>query len=118
VIVALDSDFLMTEAGNVLAARQFSRGRTMKSSADEAPSRLYVVEPSLSVTGSNADHRLRLPAQAIGAYAKALAAELASQGVSIGGVGSALGGAKLDGVPERWLKVVAKDLVSTRVARC
>jgi Fe-S-cluster-containing dehydrogenase component/anaerobic selenocysteine-containing dehydrogenase len=113
VIVALDSDFLMTETGNVLAARQFSRGRTMKSSADEAPNRLYVVEPSLSVTGSNADHRLRMSAQSIGAYAKALAAELAAHGISVGSnIGSALGAAKLDGVPERWLKAVAKDLAS------
>jgi molybdopterin-containing oxidoreductase family iron-sulfur binding subunit len=76
VIVALDSDFLMTETGSVEAARGFATGRHMESASAKAPNRLYVVEPTLSVTGSNADHRLSLPARSIGAYARALAAGL------------------------------------------
>jgi molybdopterin-containing oxidoreductase family iron-sulfur binding subunit len=114
VILALDSDFLHGETGSVNAARGFAQGRHMQSASDSNMNRLYVVEPSLSVTGSNADHRLRLPAHSIGAYLKALAAELGGNGVSLGGVARGLGGAKLEGVPAQWLKAVAKDLVSHR----
>src|SRR4029077_12197760 len=90
VIVALVSDFLMPEVGSVLAARGFGQGRNMQSAADPNMNRLYVVEPCMSVTGSNADHRLRLPAQSIGAYLKALAGELGAHGVSLGAVARAL----------------------------
>ncbi len=114
VIVALDSDFLLTEAGHVRAAREFSQGRYLESAHTGNMSRLYVVEPSMTVTGSNADHRLRLPAQAIGAYAKALAAELGSHGVALGAVASALGPAEMQGVPQHWIKAVAKELASHR----
>jgi molybdopterin-containing oxidoreductase family iron-sulfur binding subunit len=116
VILALDSDFLMTEAGSVAAGREFGAGRKMTSSTDRPPNRLYVVESGMSVTGSNADHRLRLPANAIGAYLKLLGAELASQGVSLGAVSAALSGPKLEGVPAQWLKVVAKELASNKGA--
>jgi molybdopterin-containing oxidoreductase family iron-sulfur binding subunit len=74
-----------------------------------------VVEPSMTVTGSNADHRLRLKGSAIGHYLKALAAELVAQGVPVGtSIGSAVQGAKVEGVPEQWIKVVAKELAANR----
>jgi Fe-S-cluster-containing dehydrogenase component len=111
VIVALDSDFLMTETGSVEAAHGFASGRQMDSAAANPPNRLYAVEPTMSVTGSNADHRLSLPAQSVGAYARALAAALSGRGISLGGsLGSALGPPELAGVPPRWILTVAKDL--------
>jgi Fe-S-cluster-containing dehydrogenase component len=111
VIVSLDSDFLMTETGSVEAARGFANGRHMESASAKEPNRLYVVESSLSVTGSNADHRLSLPAQSIAAYAKALAAVLGTHGISLGSeLGSALGSAEFAGVAKPWLEAVAKDL--------
>ena len=112
VILSLDSDFLLTETGSVLAGRQFGQSRHMESSAGEM-SRLYVVEPSMSLTGANADHRLRLEGRAIGAYLKALAVELGAQGAEIG-VGS--DGGQLAGVSESWIKAVAKDLLASRGA--
>jgi molybdopterin-containing oxidoreductase family iron-sulfur binding subunit len=112
VIVALDSDFLMTEAGSVLANQGFSAGRHMRSAADREPNRLYVVEPTMTVTGSNADHRLTLPAGSIAAYAKALAASLGKNGISLGAIGAAVGNAELAGVPAHWLNAVARDLVA------
>jgi Fe-S-cluster-containing dehydrogenase component/anaerobic selenocysteine-containing dehydrogenase len=114
VIVALDSDFLMTETGSVEAARGFATGRHMESASAKAPNRLYVVEPVLSVTGSNADHRLSLPAQSIAAYAKALAAALGGHGISLGALGSALGSPELAGVAQPWIEAVAKDLAEHR----
>ena len=114
VIVALDSDFLMTETGSVEATRGFANGRHMESASAKAPNRLYVVEPTLSVTGSNADHRLSLPARSIGAYARALAAGLGAHGISLGALGSALpsalGSQELPGVSKPWIEAVAKDL--------
>ncbi|MEY4545842.1 MAG: hypothetical protein RL685_2037 [Pseudomonadota bacterium] len=115
VIVALDSDFLMTESGSVEATRGFALGRHMDSASASAPNRLYVAEPSLSVTGSNADHRLSLPAQSIAAYAQGLAAALGSHGVSLGGaLGGMLGRPELTAVARPWLEAVAKDLAAHR----
>jgi Fe-S-cluster-containing dehydrogenase component len=114
VILSLDCDFVMTEPGSVLASRQFAAGRAMESAKQASMSRLYMVEPSLSVTGANADHRLALPASAIGAYAKALAAELGGHGASLGAVASALGTPELEGVPDFWIKAVAKDLAAQK----
>jgi len=71
VVVSLDSDFMLTETGSVLAAKQFGAARHMESAAGEM-NRLYVIEPSMSLTGANADHRLRLEGRAIGAYLSAL----------------------------------------------
>jgi molybdopterin-containing oxidoreductase family iron-sulfur binding subunit len=114
VVLALDSDFLSTEPGSVLASRQFATARDMESAAGDR-NRLYAVEPLLSVTGSNADHRLRLPAADIGRYLRALAAELgATQGVDLGQLSAAVSGTATQGIPELWLKAVAKDLAKNR----
>ncbi len=117
VIVALDSDFLQTEAGMIRATRQFARGRRLNAPNDPM-SRLYVVEPSYTTTGANADHRLRLPARDVGRYLAALGNELATaHGISLGGVAGAVSqvsAAKVDGVPEKWIKVVAAELAAAK----
>jgi molybdopterin-containing oxidoreductase family iron-sulfur binding subunit len=115
VVLALDSDFLGTESGSVLASRQFANARDLESAAAAGNmNRLYAVEPTMSITGSNADHRLRLPAQDVLRYGRALAAELGNGGVELGVVGSAVRGTPTDGIPENWLKTVAKDLLANR----
>jgi molybdopterin-containing oxidoreductase family iron-sulfur binding subunit len=113
VVLALDSDFLGTDPGSTLATRQFAAARDMDSAAGTM-NRLYSVEPLLSVTGSNADHRLRLPAQDVARYARALAAELANGGLELGQLSAAVKGASLEGVPEPWIKAVAADLLKNR----
>jgi len=114
VIVALDSDFLQTESGNVRANKLFAAGRRLRSSKDSM-SRLYVVESARTTTGNAADHRLRLPASAIAAYAFALAGELAKNGVPLADVqGAAAGAATGVNVPAKWLTVVAKELARNR----
>ena len=111
VILSLDSDFLQTESGSVRASRTFAKGRRLRGPADNM-SRLYVVEPVHSTTGSNADHRLRLPARHVERYARALAKELAAQGLDLKGLTP--GDAPTEGIPEKWLKAVAKDLLAHR----
>jgi molybdopterin-containing oxidoreductase family iron-sulfur binding subunit len=126
-IVALDADFLGTEPGSVRASREFAEARRLNSPRDSM-SRLYVAEPGYTVTGASADHRLRLPARDVGPYLKALAAELSTLGVLTAAAPSdnapapdlaplkgALSGAKAPaGVPERWIKTVAKELSQAR----
>merc|ERR1711916_266633 len=86
VVLSLDADFMMTEPGALAAAGGFAKARDMENAKSDI-NRLYVVEPTLSVTGSNADHRLRLSAQDVGVYGAALAVALRKAGLSLGALG-------------------------------
>src|SRR4051794_13110304 len=78
VIVALDSDFIGSEEDAHINIRRFAKGRKLKSKTDSM-SRLYAVESLMTLTGANADHRLRLPASAVGQVAALLAKEILEQ---------------------------------------
>jgi molybdopterin-containing oxidoreductase family iron-sulfur binding subunit len=95
VIVALDSDFLFSGPGAVRYAREFANRRR---AADEKMSRLYVVEPTPSITGASAEHRLVASAAEVESFARALAAEL--------GAGTPAATAKA----AEFYKAVVKDL--------
>ena len=58
-IVSIDSDFFQSEAGSVFYAREFAKGRRVKTKDDDM-NRLYVAESGFTLAGSMADHRLRL----------------------------------------------------------
>ncbi|HKE07978.1 MAG TPA: TAT-variant-translocated molybdopterin oxidoreductase, partial [Candidatus Acidoferrum sp.] len=75
VILSLDADFLASGPGHIAYARQFARRRKLEGTNDSL-NRLYVVEPTPSVTGSNADHRLPLRASDMELFARALAGKL------------------------------------------
>jgi molybdopterin-containing oxidoreductase family iron-sulfur binding subunit len=98
VILSLDSDFLGSGPGHIRYAREFSRRRKLNGVADKM-NRLYVVEPTPSVTGATADHRLPLRASEVGLFARALAGKL--------GLGTS---AALPSDAQKWLDAVAKDL--------
>jgi MoCo/4Fe-4S cofactor protein with predicted Tat translocation signal len=74
-IVSLDADFLSAEAGSLYYARSFSNGRRVEKAADSM-NRLYVAESGLTLTGSMADHRLRLGNSQVLALAAALGAKV------------------------------------------
>lgn len=115
VIVSLDSDFLGTEPGMIRATSQFAAGRKLANGANDPMSRLYVVEPTFTNTGMNADHRLRLPAQDVERYLVALAKELSEKhAVDLGGAAGALGKADAAGIPAKWIAAVAKELAGAR----
>jgi molybdopterin-containing oxidoreductase family iron-sulfur binding subunit len=104
VILSLDSDFLGSGPGHIRYAREFSRRRNLDQFFEGDRSgpemnRLYVVEPTPSVTGATADHRLPLRASEVELFARALAAKM--------GLG---GSAALSRDAEKWLDAVAKDL--------
>ncbi len=74
-IVSLDADFLGGEAGSLYFSREFAKGRRVVSRHDEM-NRLYVAESGFTLSGSMADHRLRLASSHMLAFASALAAKL------------------------------------------
>jgi len=76
VILSLDSDFLDGRHRDFLHNTQsFADGRRLEGPEDEM-SRLYAVESRYSTTGGSADHRLRMEARRIRAFAAAIGAEL------------------------------------------
>jgi hypothetical protein len=78
-ILALDSDFLGCDPDAVEYGRAFAARRKIEKPGDRM-NRLYVVESTYTVTGTMADHRLRLPAGQIGAFLAAIAQEIETKG--------------------------------------
>ncbi|HEY4184100.1 MAG TPA: TAT-variant-translocated molybdopterin oxidoreductase [Polyangia bacterium] len=110
VIVSLDADILQDGPGHRRAMRQFAERREPGAGMN----RLYVVEPSMTVTGMSADHRLRLRAGDVAAFTLALAAELGrrpgfAQVAAIAGAGRG----QTAGDP-KWISAVASDLIKHR----
>ncbi len=113
VILSLDSDFLGSGPGHIRYAREFSRRRNLSEPkpnplADQVfpetkMNRLYVVEPTPSVTGATADHRLPLRASEVELFARALAAKLGLGGSAVPPPGA-----------EKWLDSVARDLAKNK----
>jgi MoCo/4Fe-4S cofactor protein with predicted Tat translocation signal len=102
VILSLDSDFLASGPGHIGYMKSFYRRRKLSGPSDTM-NRLYVVEPTPSVTGSSADHRLPLKPSEVEQFARALAAKL-----GLGGSGT------LSPAAEKWLDVAAGDLQRNR----
>jgi MoCo/4Fe-4S cofactor protein with predicted Tat translocation signal len=98
VILALDSDFLASGPGHVGYMHKYFQRRKLNGPGDSM-NRLYAVEPTPTVTGATADHRLPLRASEVELFARALAAKL--------GLG---GAATLSGEAQKFLDVVAADL--------
>ncbi len=73
VIVALDSDLLASGPQHLRHARQFAAGR--RPDAKQA-NRLYVAEPTPTLTGAMADHRLPVASASIESIVRAIAANL------------------------------------------
>jgi MoCo/4Fe-4S cofactor protein with predicted Tat translocation signal len=107
VVVSLDSDFLACGAASLRYARDFAAKRRLTDGKREM-NRLYVVESTVTNTGSVADHRLPLRPSEIEGFARALAA---SAGVQAGQ--SAF---LTDETRSRWLAAIGKDLSQHRGA--
>ncbi|MGE4068864.1 MAG: TAT-variant-translocated molybdopterin oxidoreductase [Vicinamibacterales bacterium] len=104
VIVSFDADFLASEGpANLQAARQFAARRKVDADPDQL-NRLYVVEPTPSVTGGRADHRLPLKGSHVEAFARAVAAKVGVAGVT----GQAPAGT------EAYVDAIAADLAAHR----
>ena len=105
-ILALDADFFGIECGSIGYARDFAKGRKALTK-DADLNRLYAVESTFTLTGSMADHRLRLASSHILAFTAALSAKI---------TGSATHAKLAQGLEfkdqEKWLKACAEDLLA------
>src|ERR1051325_724954 len=79
VIVSLDCDFIGAEDDAHNNIRKFAQGRRMEKETD-APTRLYAIESLMTLTGVNADHRLRVPSSAVHKIALGLASQILKDG--------------------------------------
>jgi molybdopterin-containing oxidoreductase family iron-sulfur binding subunit len=97
VVVTLDSDFLGVDSGTVRPVKLWTKNRHPHEGSQEL-NRLYAIESRHSLTGMNADHRLRLRSTEIPGFAAELEAALAGGGAS--------------GADKRakWIAALAKDL--------
>ena len=102
VILSLDSDFLASGPGHIRYMNEYFRRRKLNGPEDTM-NRLYVAEPTPSVTGATADHRLPLRASEVEQFARALAAKL-----GLGGSGT------LSAEAQKFLDAVAAELQKHR----
>jgi len=113
-ILSVDCDFLGSEEGDLNDTRGFASGRRTRKPSDPT-NRLYVVEPRFSLTGTMADHRLRLRPSAIGAFLLELARQIraAKPGAELNTLLSQSPDLPLpEGVDPAWIRECAVDLVS------
>ncbi|MEX0770271.1 MAG: TAT-variant-translocated molybdopterin oxidoreductase [Balneolaceae bacterium] len=77
VVISLDDDFMSPQAGknSVEDAGRLTSRRAVRDPGDSM-SRLYCIESNFSITGSYADHRLRLKTSEIETFTYALASRL------------------------------------------
>jgi molybdopterin-containing oxidoreductase family iron-sulfur binding subunit len=109
-ILSLEADFLGAESHSLASARQFANGRRVKSKSDDM-NRLYVAESHLSLTGSMADHRLRLASSHVIALAAAVLGELYPQAKDQ--LAPLAQGVTID---PKWVKACADDLAAHKGA--
>jgi molybdopterin-containing oxidoreductase family iron-sulfur binding subunit len=101
VVLSLDSDFLACGPASLRYARDFAAKRRLTEGKREM-SRLYVVESTVTNTGSVADHRLPMRPSEIEGFAREAAAQLGVQVAQSGTLGKI--------AHFNWIEAVAKDL--------
>ena len=104
-IVSLDADFFHAEAGALYYARDFAKGRRVTKKEDPM-NRLYVAESSFTITGSMADHRLRIASSHI----LALTAALANKVLATDAYASLAQGLDFPN-KDKWIEACANDLI-------
>ena len=104
VVVSLDADFMTSGPGHVRYMKDFYRRRNLTGPNDEM-NRLYVVEPTPTVTGAAADNHLPLRSNDVELFARALAAKVGAGGSAAAPANAA-----------KFLDAVASDLLKHRGA--
>ncbi len=111
VVVSLDDDFLTPSAhkNSVENAQKLMEQRKVRST-DDSMSHLYSVENSFTITGSYADHRLRLKSSEIETFIYALANRLSND---VNGL-DAYSGVNNEFSNHDWVDTLAGELLSNR----
>ena len=113
-ILSLDCDFLGSDEGDISDTRGFAAGRRTRKPGDST-NRLYVVEPRFSLTGTMADHRLRLRSGSVGPFLLELARQIrtAKPSADLNTLLSQSPDLALpEGVDPAWIRECAADLVA------
>ena len=103
VIVALDSNFLYTHPFALRYARDFASARRVIEHDGAQMNRLYVAEPTPTLTGSSADHRIAVSSREILELAQEIAAKVR-------------GGLLISSANQNWIDAVVADLKANRGA--
>ena len=114
IIFALDSDFLVSGPDHIRLAREYGKSRRAHNATEAAGmNRLYAAEGTYSVTGTNADHRVRIASAQGLAFLQALTAELSGKhGVALAELASS--GAKAPAGTQKVVVALAADLAKNR----
>lgn len=108
IFVSIDDDVLNgTHPNSVEYGKQLSAARKVTSNKGSM-NRIYSIENGYSVTGSFADHRLRIKASEVDAFVHALAAELSKR---VSGL-DVFGGYSNKFSSHKWIATLADELVA------
>jgi len=99
VVVAFDSDFLYAHPHALRYARDFGNARRVIAAEGARMNRFYAAEPTPTISGSNADHRIAVMSRDILLLAQTIASKL--------GIGASPA-AKINN--EDWINAVVDDL--------
>ncbi len=105
-VVSVDSDFFHSEAGALYYARDFGKGRRVRTKNDPM-NRLYAIESTFTLTGSMADHRLRLASSHMLAFIAALHGKVTGQAT----FATLTQGLEFKD-QDKWLEACAADLLA------
>ncbi|MCC6741639.1 MAG: 4Fe-4S dicluster domain-containing protein [Planctomycetia bacterium] len=107
VILSLDADFLGNDGITLKNIRDFAQTRSVEDGGVKSMSRLWVAESGMSVTGSNADHRIPVQPSKLAGLAMALLETLE------GKAEAAKAFAKSAGLDESVVGALASDLAAS-----
>jgi len=111
-ILSLDCDFIGNEQDAYALIHGFTKNRKTKTAHDDM-NRLYAVEALYSLTGANADHRMRTAASNVLPIAAKIAVAILSQKSGYSAVVQALEPIASQGkADDKWITECAKDLVA------
>ena len=113
IIVSIEADFLAQESNAIRYCKDFSARRRVDSKT-KTMNRLYLVESNYSVTGTMADHRLRLKPSRIPAFTLALAFTLKRHGCSLPILDTLNEKEISTSFDQQWLNAVAADLLKEK----
>ncbi|MFO1054186.1 MAG: TAT-variant-translocated molybdopterin oxidoreductase [Planctomycetota bacterium] len=109
VVASFDSDFLAADAPSLAWTNSWARSRKIRDRQGKV-SRLWVAEATHTLTGSNADHRVRMSSAEVTAALLALAGKLNPGSGALQTALAKFTGPAFEGGAKNWISQLADDL--------